>query len=220
MHRNKIGFVVAAGMLGVTLLIPATATATQPDPEHKIGICHRTASDDNPYVYEEVDDAAAANSHIGNVAEGHDAKPWKADGTFRGIAHQAGDPKDDYLAPAGKSDCDDFVVTTSADASTTTTADGSTTTTADESTTTTADGDPRGGNGGTTTTTSGSTTSGETTSGETAPVGHVEGLTPPATDTIGASTSSSTVSTSLLLVLAGVLSFVLLGIPAAARKRR
>ena len=59
-----------------------------------------------------------------------------------------------------------------------------------------------------------------TTSEETTPGGSVEELTPPSTDTIGASTSSSTVSTSLLLVLAGVLSFVLLGIPAAARKRR
>jgi len=59
-----------------------------------------------------------------------------------------------------------------------------------------------------------------TTSGETTPGGDVEELTPPPTDTISAPTSGSTVSTSLLLVLAGVLSLVLLAIPAAARKRR
>ena len=98
--------------------------------------------------------------------------------------------------------------TTTTDATTT---DASTTT--DESTTTSLSIDDHGVTGGTTTTSSSS-------SEATTPGGHVEGLTPPATDTIGASTSSSTVSTSLLLVLAGVLSFVLVGIPAAARKRR
>ena len=86
-------------------------------------------------------------------------------------------------------------------------------TTTDESTTSAASVDDHGVTGGTTTTSSSS-------SEATTPGGHVEGLTPPATDTIGASTSSSTVSTSMLLVLAGVLSFVLVGIPAAARKRR
>jgi hypothetical protein len=59
-----------------------------------------------------------------------------------------------------------------------------------------------------------------TTSDETTPGGHVEELTPPSTDTIGQATSSSTVSTSLLLVLAGVLATALVVIPAAARKRR
>jgi hypothetical protein len=110
-------------------------------------------------------------------------------------------------------------------------------TTTNETTTTDASstGDDRGGDGGTTTTTSGSTTAGDSTSGdstsggsttgdstsgEAAPVGHVEGVTPPATDTIGAPASASNVSTSLLLVMAGTLSFVLLGTTAVARKRR
>jgi hypothetical protein len=95
----------------------------------------------------------------------------------------------------------------------TTTTDEAETTTTDESTTSSLSVDDHGVTGGTTTTSS-------TGSQESATTGHVEGLTPPATDTIGAPPSSSTVSTSLLLVLAGVLSFVLVGIPAAARKRR
>ena len=64
------------------------------------------------------------------------------------------------------------------------------------------------------------TTTSSTNSEETTPGGNVDELTPPPTDTIGAPTSSSTVSTSLLLVLAGVLATALVAIPAAARKRR
>ena len=59
-----------------------------------------------------------------------------------------------------------------------------------------------------------------TSAEETTPGGSVEELTPPSTDTIGAPTSGSTVSTSLLLVLAGALATALVVIPAAARKRR
>jgi hypothetical protein len=54
----------------------------------------------------------------------------------------------------------------------------------------------------------------------TAPEGSVEELTPPQTDTIGQPTSSSSVSTGLLLVLAGILAAVLVVVPAAARNRR
>jgi hypothetical protein len=51
--------IVLAG-LGVPL-----AGATQPDPEHKITLCHRTDSRTNPYVTESVDVASA-------LFEGHD----------------------------------------------------------------------------------------------------------------------------------------------------
>jgi hypothetical protein len=64
------------------------------------------------------------------------------------------------------------------------------------------------------------TTTTSTSAEETTPGGSVEELTPPSTDTIGAPTSPSSVSTSLLLVLAGVLASALVVIPAAARKRR
>ena len=59
-----------------------------------------------------------------------------------------------------------------------------------------------------------------TTAEETTPGGSVEELTPPSTDTIGASTAPSSVPTSLLLVFAGLLASALVVIPAAARKRR
>jgi len=110
------------------------------------------------------------------------------------------------------------VTTTTTDEITTTTTDDTTTTT-DETTTTTVT---------TVTTVSidtqcigcSTTTTSDTTSEETTPGGSVEELTPPSTDTIGAPTSPSSVSTSLLLVLAGVLATALVVIPAAARKRR
>jgi hypothetical protein len=72
----------------------------------------------------------------------------------------------------------------------------------------------------TTTTTTEETTTTDTTSEETTPSGSVEELTPPSTDTIGQPTSSSSVSTGLLLVLAGILAAVLVVVPAAARNRR
>jgi hypothetical protein len=68
-----------------------------------------------------------------------------------------------------------------------------------------------------TSTTATETTDTETT--ETTPSGSVEELTPPSTDTI-ATANSSTVSTGLLLVLAGILAAALVVIPAAARSRR
>ena len=112
------------------------------------------------------------------------------------------------------SHCDGTVTTTTSESTTT----SNETTTSDETTTTQ-----------TTTTQTGSintqcvncsTTTSDTTSSETTPGGSVEELTPPSTDTIGAPTSGSTVSTSLLLVLAGALATALVVIPAAARKRR
>ena len=86
-------------------------------------------------------------------------------------------------------------------------AETTTTTSTEETTTSTEE-----------TTTSDETTS--TTSTETTPSGSVEELTPPSTDTIGQPTSSSSVSTGLLLVLAGILAAVLVVVPAAARNRR
>ena len=88
-----------------------------------------------------------------------------------------------------------------------------TTTTAPETTTTTTTTAPE-----TTTTTTDVVTT--TTANETTPEGSVEELTPPSTDTIGQPTSSSSVSTGLLLVLAGILAAVLVVVPAAARNRR
>lgn len=100
----KMRLIVVAGLALATML-PTAAFAT---PDHtKVGICHRTASDSNPYVYIEVDEAAVP-AHLGNTHPGHDAKVWKSDGTFRGVEHSKGDPKDDYIAEQGKESCKDF----------------------------------------------------------------------------------------------------------------
>jgi hypothetical protein len=93
-------------MLGVMLATCVTAAqATQPDPDHKVSICHRTASDTNPYVFITVDEASLP-AHLNNLP-GHPAKEWKTDGTFRGVAHVAGDLKNDYVAETA-ADCVDF----------------------------------------------------------------------------------------------------------------
>lgn len=83
----------------------STTLATKPDPEHKVAICHRTASDTNPYVYIEVDEASL-DAHFNNLP-GHPAKEWKSDGTYRGFAHSEGDLKQDYLAEFGEASCSD-----------------------------------------------------------------------------------------------------------------
>src|SRR4051794_27805981 len=107
------------------------------------------------------------------------------------------------------------------DTSSTTTSDESSTTTSDESSTTTSDES----SSTTTSDESSSTTSSETsdtsstTSSETTPAGSVEELTPPSTDTAATNTSSP-VSTSLPLILAGVLATAMVVVPAAARSRR
>lgn len=103
--------VVAVATVIVVLAFAAVtaALATQPDAdgEHKVGICHRTASDSNPYVYIEVDVASLSPGHLDNADPGHKPTYWKSDGTFRGVAHLDGDAKDDYLAESAK-DCEDF----------------------------------------------------------------------------------------------------------------
>lgn len=104
---------ILAALALLMLVFGLTATvvvATKPNPEHKVGICHRTASDTNPYVFIKVDVASLSPGHLDNADPGHKPRFWKSDGTFRGVAHVKGDAKDDYLAPGGKADCEDFTV--------------------------------------------------------------------------------------------------------------
>ena len=107
---RRFTFVAALAMLAL-LVAATTASATKPHPEHKVGICHRTASDTNPYVFIKVDEASLSPGHLDNADPGHKPRFWKSDGTWRGVAHLTGDAKDDYLAPGGAADCTDVVAT-------------------------------------------------------------------------------------------------------------
>jgi hypothetical protein len=90
-----------------SLTLSGTALADHGQGEHvPVSICHRTASDTNPYVFITVDDDSLSPGHLDNADPGHKPTFWKSDGTWRGVEHVAGDPKDDYLAES-KADCED-----------------------------------------------------------------------------------------------------------------
>lgn len=82
---------IRAGLIAVFAIATALAgaggvSATKPDEngDHKVQLCHRTASDTNPYVLIEVD-VASLDAHLNNLP-GHPAKT-NADGS----------PRNDYL---------------------------------------------------------------------------------------------------------------------------
>lgn len=83
-------------ILIATIMGGGMAWATPPGNETKTGLCHRTASDSNPYVFIEVDDNSL-QSHLTDT-KGHFPKKWKSDGVFRSVAHVKGDLKHDYEA--------------------------------------------------------------------------------------------------------------------------
>lgn len=93
-----------AGLLtilgGGLMLTQGQGAAADPGGQDKVAVCHRTASEGNPYTYLEVPEDEA-NGHITGTSKQHNTKVvWKTDGTWRGVAHRAGDLKLDYLAQA------------------------------------------------------------------------------------------------------------------------
>ena len=64
MTARAVVVMVALGTVGATV---SAASATKPDPSHKVTICHATASDSNPYVQITVDVA----SIVGDSGHGH-----------------------------------------------------------------------------------------------------------------------------------------------------
>lgn len=70
------GWLAAAGLLGAAILIPSTALATKPAPEHQVAICHATNSDTNPYVRDTVDIASSGYLKAGH--SGHTGPVWAA----------------------------------------------------------------------------------------------------------------------------------------------
>ena len=149
-----------------------------------------------------------ANTIFENVSEGETV--W-ADTNGNNTFDPGGQDGDKNISHIIVCENEETTTTSTEETTTSTTTDETTSTTTEETTTTTSTEE-------TTTSTTDETTS--TTSNETTPEGSVEELTPPQTDTISQPTSSSSVSTGLLLVLAGILAAVLVVVPAAARNRR
>jgi hypothetical protein len=81
-------FSVAIAAMTVPIAVSASATAP---PDHTVGICHRTASMTNPYVFIEVD-VASLDAHLNNLP-GHPPKT-NADGS----------PRNDFIATSAE-DC-------------------------------------------------------------------------------------------------------------------
>jgi cell division protein FtsN len=95
--KRLLASIAAAGLLSVALIGPALAN-------DKVQLCHRTASDSNPYVLIEIDQSAL-DAHLNNLP-GHPAKSWKSDGTWLGVAHVEGDLKNDYLFVKEEAECE------------------------------------------------------------------------------------------------------------------
>ena len=81
MKHIRIALVV---WFALTVALAGTATATKPHPDHKVQLCHRTASDTNPYVLIDVDEASL-DAHLNNLP-GHPPK-----------TNPDGSPRNDYL---------------------------------------------------------------------------------------------------------------------------
>jgi len=68
--RRRMFAGLAAGVAAVAVVaavaIPLAASATQPNPDHKVTLCHATDSYSNPYVQITVDVAAVLNGGHGN----------------------------------------------------------------------------------------------------------------------------------------------------------
>jgi len=152
MRRKKITrlctvVAVAVGTVGAGA---SMASATKPDPEHTVTICHATASETNPYVVITVDIA----SIVGDAGHGHSGvnvgdiiPPFNIDGYV-----YPGNNWDDEHAAIYNNGCCNLATGDSGNTTTTSGAavSGSTTTTS-------------GAVSGSTTTTSGAPVSGSTT---------------------------------------------------------
>lgn len=101
--RRLATFTAALGMLTMSSGVALMVTAGPANAANKVGICHATSSDSKPYRFISVDDDSAKfRGHLMHREEPN--KTWKSDGTFNGVAHQAGDPKPDLIGSYTDSD--------------------------------------------------------------------------------------------------------------------
>src|SRR4051794_20408916 len=97
-RMRRVATVIAAfGALTMSSGVALLATATSADAAvNKVGICHATSSDSNPYVFISVDDdSAKLKGHLMHREDPN--KQWKSDGTFEGVEHSDGDAKPDLI---------------------------------------------------------------------------------------------------------------------------
>lgn len=218
---RALAWLVAAGLFVMALALPSTAIATKPtapDAQHKVTICHRTASSTNPYVRITVDIAAVdgvvghgpadhAAMHTGDVWHqgmpktpkwGDIIPPFYADGhTLTGLKPLNWDTAGQAIFA---NNCDPASQTTTTTQGTTTTTQAKTTTTAAETTATTA-----------TTTTGTGTVEGAT---------GVANPTPPATDVLDVGSQTPAGSWTLLLMACAVTIVAMLVLTPLAKSRR
>ncbi|MCW2754262.1 MAG: hypothetical protein JWQ32_1673 [Marmoricola sp.] len=95
--RRVATLLAALGMLvmssGVALMVTSTSANAAAD---KVGVCHATSSDSNPYVYIVVDvNSAKLKGHL--MHRNDPNKRWKTDGYFSGVHHVAGQLKPDLI---------------------------------------------------------------------------------------------------------------------------
>lgn len=98
--RQRSGLMAAASLMcvGAGLIVaPLMATsAAAPNKDHKVGVCHATSSDTNPYVWIVVDkDSTKYKGHLEHRNE--PVHRWKTAGTWNGIPHTAGQAKADFI---------------------------------------------------------------------------------------------------------------------------
>jgi hypothetical protein len=111
--QNYAAALAVTGVLSLAGAVTAPVWAAGPDNggQEKVGVCHRTASESNPYVFISVPEDEA-NGHITGTDKQHNQKvTWKTDGTWRGVPHQAGDLRLDYYA-SSSAECEDTTPTT------------------------------------------------------------------------------------------------------------
>lgn len=94
--RRLATFTAAVGMLVMSSGVALMVTAAPANAANKVGICHATSSDTNPYVFISVDDdSAKLKGHLQHLTDPN--KTWKSDGTFNGVPHEDGDAKRDLI---------------------------------------------------------------------------------------------------------------------------
>ena len=90
---------ITAATLGLAvagLPLALSATAHGHDNDHKVGVCHATSSDTNPYEWIVVDESSATyKGHLEH--KNHPNKTWKSTVTWNGTTYHRGDAKPDFI---------------------------------------------------------------------------------------------------------------------------